>query len=92
MGFLFLIIDLAFKIANFIIIAQVALHWLTIFGIVNLEHPQARQVVEWLHRVTEPVYSKIRRFIPPIGGIDLTPLIALIALGLLRGLLYSLLV
>lgn len=37
-------------------------------------------VVEILHRVTEPVFAPIRRFIPPVSGFDLSPLVALIAI------------
>ena len=84
------LIDLAFNIAYFIIIAQIAIHWLTIFGVINTENPQAEQVIEALNKITEPVYEKIRKFLPPIGGIDLTPLAVLIGLSVVRSILISL--
>lgn len=84
MSFIVFLIDIAFNIANFVIIAQVALHWLAIFGVVNTNNEQASHLIEGLQKLTEPVYSRIRKYVPDIGGIDLTPLIALIGLSFLR--------
>ena len=92
MGLFVYIIDLAFNIAYFIIMAQVALHWLTIFGVINTQNEQAQKLVGSLEKLTEPVYSKIRKYVPAIGGIDLTPLIALIGLSFVRYILISILV
>ncbi|HCQ70589.1 MAG: YggT family protein [Alphaproteobacteria bacterium] len=92
MGLFVYIIDLAFNIAYFIIMAQVALHWLTIFGVINTQNEQAQKLVGGLEKLTEPVYSKIRQYVPAIGGIDLTPLVALIGLSFARYILISILI
>jgi YggT family protein len=42
------------------------------------------------HKITEPLFYEIRRYLPPIGNIDFSPLVALIALWLLRALIVSL--
>lgn len=87
MGLIGFLIDLIFNIVYFIIIAQVALHWLAIFGVVNTNNEQAAGLIEKLNAITEPVYSKIRQFILPIGGIDLTPLITLIGVSFVHYIL-----
>ena len=93
MGLLIYLIDIVFNIAFFVIIGQVAISWLIAFDVINTANPQARRLVELLHRLTDPVYSRLRRFIPAIGGIDLTPLVVMIGLSMLHrivlGLLFS---
>lgn len=92
MGLIVYLINLAFNIAYFIIVAQVALSWLTIFGVINLENEQARKLMAGLQKLTDPVYKRISKYIPPIGGLDLTPLVALIGLSFLRYILVSILI
>ena len=89
---LFFILDLLFNIATGVIILQVALSWLVAFRIVNVDNDAARRLIMLVHKLTEPVYAPLRRFIPAIGGIDITPLIVLIGLGILRNVLFGLLV
>lgn len=60
--------------------------WLISFNVVNEDNQQARNLMALLKRVTDPVYEPIRKYIPPIGGIDLTPLIVIIALQLIEQL------
>lgn len=94
MGILIYLIGIAFNIAYFIIIAQAAISWLVAFDIIKTSSPQAQNLIQLLHRATEPVYSRIRKYIPTIGGIDLTPLVVFIALSvtqrILVGFLYQL--
>lgn len=92
MGLIVFLLNIAFNVAYFIIIAQVALHWLAIFGVINTQNEQAQKVMDGLEKLTEPVYSKIRKYVPPIGGIDLTPLVALIGLAFIRYILISILI
>lgn len=44
-------------------------------------------VVSFLHRITEPVLAPIRRALPPMGGLDLSPLVVIIGLQILAGFL-----
>ncbi|HEY6578210.1 MAG TPA: YggT family protein [Rhizomicrobium sp.] len=67
-----------------IIIAAVVVSWLVAFGVLNTYNPFARSVVRMLDALTEPVFRQVRRIIPPLGGLDLSPLIVLIALQALR--------
>ena len=68
----------------FVIIAAVVVSWLVAFGVLNTYNPFARTVVRALDALTEPVFRQVRRIIPPLGGLDLSPLIILIALQALR--------
>ena len=75
---------LALQIYTFIIIAQVVISWLVAFGVLNTANPQARRLVEGLEKLTEPVMAPVRRFVPPIGGIDITPIIVIFGIMILE--------
>jgi YggT family protein len=63
---------------TYVIIAAVVVSWLVGFGVINTYNQIARIVVRTLHALTEPVFAPIRRILPPMGGLDLSPLIALL--------------
>ena len=67
-----------------IILAMVILSWLTSFGVVNGSNPTVRQIRYALFRLTEPVLGPIRRVLPDLGGIDISPIIAALGLEFLR--------
>lgn len=81
---LFQILLLILDIAWFFIIAHVIMSWLINFQVLNLNQQFVAQVWYGLERLLEPVYSKIRSFLPNTAGIDLAPLIALVAVYALR--------
>ncbi len=66
-----------------IVIIAVVVSWLVAFGVINTFNPLARSVVRFLDALTEPVFRQVRRVIPPIGGLDFSPLVVLIALQFL---------
>jgi YggT family protein len=68
---------------TWVVIIAVVVSWLVAFGVINTFNPFARSVVRFLDAVTEPVFRQVRRVIPPIGGLDLSPLIVLIFLEFL---------
>ena len=61
-----------------IIIASAIMSWLVAFGVINVRNQFIRVIVDLLYRVTEPVLRPIRRFLPNLGGIDISPVIALL--------------
>lgn len=77
-------LSLCINIYILIIILQVALSWLIVFNVINEDNEKARNLNALLKRATDPVYEPIRKYVPPIGGIDLTPLIVIIALQLIE--------
>ena len=85
------LISLAINIYILIIIVQVIMSWLIALEMVNEDNQAARNLMQLLHRATDPVYKPIRKYVPPIGGIDLTPLIVIIGLQLLAGFILPIL-
>ena len=67
-----------------IIIAAVIASWLVAFGVLNLTNPLARQLYQILEALTEPVFRQVRKVIPAIGGLDLSPIIVWIGIELAR--------
>lgn len=91
MAVLVMLISWAISAYIFIIILQVAISWLVVFGVMNLNNPQARNLMNLLAGLTEPIMRRVRRYVPPIGGIDLTPIIVIIGLQVLSWALGQLL-
>ena len=81
---LFQILMLILDIVWFFIIAHVIMSWLINFQILNLHQQFVAQIWYALNRILEPMYGPIRRILPPMGGIDLAPLVALVAVYALR--------
>ena len=78
------ILLLLLNIAQFIIIVHVIASWLINFQVLNLRQPFVAQLWQGLNVMVEPVYSRIRRFLPMTPGLDLAPLVAFIALIILQ--------
>ena len=70
-----------------IIIASAIMSWLVAFGVVNVRNQVIRVVVDLLYRVTEPVLRPIRRFLPNLGGIDISPVVALLLIIVIQHLI-----
>jgi YggT family protein len=77
---LLLLLDLVW----FIVIAHVIMSWLINFNVLNRNQPLVWQIWVGLNRLLEPIYGPIRRFMPDLGGLDLSPIILIIALYALR--------
>jgi len=67
-----------------VVVIAVVVSWLIAFGVLNTYNHLARSVIRALDALTEPVFRQIRRVIPPIGGLDLSPLIVLIGIWFLQ--------
>ena len=68
----------------FIVFAWVISSWLIAFGIINLRNPTARSIVSGLERLVQPAMRPIQRIIPPMGGLDLSPIVLLFGLVFLQ--------
>jgi len=73
------------------LILSAVLSWLVAFKIINTSNRFVYTVGDFLHRVTEPALRPIRRVVPYLGGIDLSPIILILALFFVRDLLYDIL-
>ena len=67
-----------------VVVIAVVVSWLVAFGVLNTHNELARSIVRGLEALTEPLFRRIRRVIPPLGGLDLSPLIVLIAIMFLE--------
>ena len=68
----------------FIVIVHIIMSWLINFQVLNLGQRFVAQVWYGLNRLVDPVYSRIRLFMPDMGGLDLSPVIVLLALFAIR--------
>jgi YggT family protein len=71
-------------IYTWIIIAAVIVQWLIVFRVINVSNQIVRSIVGFLYAITEPVFRLVRRFIPAFGGIDISPVLVLIAIWFIR--------
>lgn len=70
------------------IIVSAVLSWLVAFNVINLRNAFVYNVARVLDAVTTPVLRPFRRFIPPLGGVDISPIVAILVLqGVSRYLL-----
>lgn len=70
-----------------IIIIGIILHWLIYFNVINTQNRFVYIVGDFIHRVTEPLYRRVRSFLPNLGGLDLSPMIIILGLIFLKGVL-----
>ena len=73
-------IDLVLNLYVFVLIAAALLSWLVAFNVVNTRNPVVAMLGEFLYRITEPVLRPIRNMLPSFGGIDISPIVAILAI------------
>jgi YggT family protein len=64
---------------TYVVIAGVVMSWLMTFGVINAHNPFVRSLWEALNAVTEPFLRPIRNMLPNMGGVDISPIILLLA-------------
>ncbi len=69
-----------------IIIIQAVLSWLVAFNVINTSSDFVRSVLYALDRITAPLYNPIRRLMPDLGALDLSPLVVLLILYILMNI------
>ena len=84
----YLLVDVIW-IYTWVLIISAVLSWLLAFGIVNRHNAIVSQVGRFCYKATEPALRPIRRFLPLIGGVDLSPLVLILLLLFLRNLLFE---
>lgn len=82
------LIDTLVALYMWALILSAILSWLVAFNVVNTSNPVIHQIGDFLHRVTEPVLAPIRRMLPNLGGIDVSPIIVILLIQfIVRGLI-----
>ncbi len=87
MNALFWLIDQVIGLYITLVIIQVVLSWLVAFNVINTRNRFVYMVGDFLYRITEPALKPIRRLLPTMGGIDLSPVVLILGLYFLRVLL-----
>ena len=78
------ILLLILDIAQWIVLIHIIMSWLINFQVLNLRQPLVAQIWDGLNRLLEPLYSRVRSILPNLGGVDLAPLVVLLAIYALR--------
>ena len=81
---LFYVIDLALQLYIWVLILAVIMSWLVAFNVVNVRNPAVGMIGDFLYRATEPVLRPIRNVMPNLGGLDISPIIAILIIIFLR--------
>lgn len=71
-------------IAIWIIVIGAIMSWLIVFNVVNLNNKFVYMVYDSINRLTDPLLAPIRRFMPNLGGIDISPIILILLLVFIR--------
>jgi YggT family protein len=79
--FVFVILHYLIQAVIWVIIANAIVSWLIAFDVVNMRNRIVRQIMTFLDAVTRPILKPLRRIIPTLGGIDISPLIVIVVLS-----------
>ena len=82
-------IVMALDLYWWVIIASAIFSWLYAFNVVNSRNQFVGSIGNMLFRLTEPALRPIRRFIPDLGGIDISPIILLLIIFFIRSLMWN---
>lgn len=77
------------NIFYYVLIVHIILGWLINFQVLNMRQPVVAQIWYGLSQLLEPIYRPIRRFLPPAGGLDFSPIIVFIGIYALRVLIIN---
>ncbi|MCT4655676.1 MAG: YggT family protein [Cohaesibacter sp.] len=79
--------DLVLGLYTYVVIASAVFSWLFAFNIVNPRNQIVASIYEMCWKLTEPILSRIRAFLPSMGGMDLSPIVLLLGIFFVRNLL-----
>ena len=83
------LVDTVIGIYVWLLLASVVLSWLVAFNVINTHNRLVYVLGDFLHRVTDPLLRPIRNLLPSMGGIDLSPLVLILALYFVRDLAFQ---
>lgn len=85
---LLFLFDSLIGLAELVIIVGAVMSWLIAFDVINVRNPNVRRLTTTLDRLTDPMLRPIRRVLPSLGGIDISPIILLLLLQALQILVH----
>lgn len=86
---LLILISQIIELYIWVVIASVIMSWLIGFNVINIRNRFVYNLSHIINRLTEPAYQQVRQLIPPIGGLDLSPIVLIFALTFLRNLMWE---
>ena len=72
------------KLYSYVVIINVVINWLIAFNILNTQNRLIYSILELSYRLTDPILNKIRRFLPNLGSLDISPIILLLLIWFLE--------
>ena len=90
MSFIIDLLLLALQIYFWIIIATVVVSWLVVFDVLNTRNKWVFKLCNFLNQITNPLIVRLRKVVPPLGGVDLTPMIVIFGIYILQNILIHL--
>ena len=72
-----------------LLIVHIIMSWLINFQVLNMRQPLVAQIWYGINKLLEPIYRPLRRVIPPMGGLDITPIVVFIGIYALRVLIIN---
>ena len=86
---LFILVDNIINIYIWIIIINVIVNWLIAFNVLNTHNRFVYILMDASYKLTSPLLNRIRRFIPNLGSIDISPIVLILLLIFIRNLLFE---
>ena len=82
------LIDTVIQLYIYVLLASVILSWLVAFNVINTSNRAVYVIGDALHRLTEPLLGPIRRILPNLGPVDISPVVLILLMFFLRNLLH----
>ena len=83
------VILVALQLYVWILIAAAILSWLIAFNVVNTRNTVVATIAQFLYQITEPALRPIRNLLPNLGGLDISPMVLILALYFIRDLAFE---
>ena len=84
-----ILLDQIINLYIWTLLAYIISSWLVAFKIINPWQPVVRMIINFLARLHEPILRQVRRYMPDLGGIDLSPIVLFLAAQFIRNLLVN---
>ena len=75
---IYLLVLQLLKLYSYVVIANVLISWLIAFNVLNTSNRFVYSILEFTYKLTDPIYNRIRRFLPNLGAFDISPIILLL--------------
>jgi YggT family protein len=76
------------KLYYYVVLANVVISWLIAFNILNTQNRFVYSILEMTYRLTDPILNRIRRFLPNLGSLDISPVVLLVLIWFIEMCMY----